>query len=555
VVVGTTIVYTPAPGYTGGPVTFTYTVTDVNGDSTTATVTVQVTPVNFPPVAFPQSLSTGSGISTAVTLSAVAGGLELSPTLTYAIAHPPAHGTLSGFDPVTGHVLYTPAPGYSGPDSFTFIVTDTTIASAPPRTSAPVTVRITVVPVNAPPVANPDADTVTAGGVLATGVGAGVLANDTDPDGNPLTASLMTGPAHGTLTFAPDGSFVYTPFPGFTGTDAFTYLADDGRGGTASATATITVTPPADPIVVTGAGAGGGPRVEVFDAPSGALKFSFFAYDPSYTGGVRVAVGDVNGDGIPDIITSTGPGGGPNIKVFSGKDLSLLASFFAFEPSFTGGATVAVGHFDGQPGADIVVGAGPGAGPRVQTFRIVDGQAVRLAGPLGSFFAFEPTFTGGVNVAAGNLDGGPTDDIVVGAASLGGPHVVVFDASANMIHSFFAFDAPQLGVTVAVADLNGDGKGEIITGPGTGGGPVAQVFDGTTAAPLAAFAAFDPTFRGGLTVAAVDWNGDGKADLLVGPGQETTSLLIVDGPTLDPVDLFDVFEFGFAGGVFVAGSA
>ncbi|MDB5308180.1 MAG: hypothetical protein JWO38_2382 [Gemmataceae bacterium] len=552
-VVGTTVVYTPDPGYAdtgGGPDTFSYTVTDVNGESSTAAVTVHVTPVNFPPVAAPQTVSTGVNLSTAIALTASPGGQEPVPILTYAIVTGPAHGTLTGFDPATGRATYTPAPGYSGPDGFTFTATDVTVGPAPPQTGAPAAVTIRVLA----PVATADTYTVAAGGTLSRGAAAGVLGNDTDPDGDPLTATLVTGPAHGTLALAPDGSFGYTPYPGFSGPDAFVYQAADARGGTATATVTIAVTPPTNPIIVTGAGAGGGPHVEVFDAQTGALMFSFFAYDPAYTGGVRVAVGDVNGDGAPDIITSTGPGGGPNIKVFSGKDLSLLASFFAFEPTFTGGATVAVGHFDGQPGAEIVVGAGPGAGPRVETFRIVAGRAVPLAGPLGSFFAFEPTFTGGVNVAAGNLTGGPTDEIVVGAASLGGPHVVVFDATGTQVESFFAFAAPELGVTVAVADLTGTGKAQIITGPGAGGGPVVQVFDGVSAAQLNAFPVYIPSFRGGVTVAAVDRNGDGKADLIVGPGQQATALQIFDGSTLSPVDQFDPFDPTFSGGVYVAGS-
>src|SRR5439155_27309125 len=158
-------------------------------------------------------------------------------------------------------------------------------------------------------------------------------------------------------------------------------------------------------IIVTGAGEGGGPHVEVFDAPTGTLKFSFFAYDPSFTGGVRVAAGDVNGDGAPDIITGAGVGGFPHVEVFSGKDLSLLASFFAFDQAFAGGVTVAAGDLDGDGVAEVVVGAGPGGGPHVRTFKIADGQAIPLAGPLGSFFAFEPTFSGGVNVAVGDFNG------------------------------------------------------------------------------------------------------------------------------------------------------
>src|SRR5262245_53887496 len=80
--------------------------------------------------------------------------------------------------------------------------------------------------------------------------------------------------------------------------------------------------------VVMAPGAGSPPIVRVLHADG--TQISFFAYDPAFMGGVRVALGDVNGDGIPDIITGAGPGGGPHVEVFSGKDLSMLASFLAY---------------------------------------------------------------------------------------------------------------------------------------------------------------------------------------------------------------------------------
>jgi hypothetical protein len=101
---------------------------------------------------------------------------------------------------------------------------------------------VTIVAVNDPPVAVDDSyvtDQDTALVVPAPGV----LANDEDPDGSsgPLTAALDTGPANGTLMLNTDGSFVYTPAPGFHGVDTFTYRAADGPRQSAPATVTITV--------------------------------------------------------------------------------------------------------------------------------------------------------------------------------------------------------------------------------------------------------------------------------------------------------------------------
>jgi hypothetical protein len=92
---------------------------------------------------------------------------------------------------------------------------------------------------------------------------------------------------------------------------------------------------------VTGADAGGGPDVRIFDAQTGALLHEFFAYDPRFLGGVRVAVGDVNGDGVPDIITAPGPGGGRDVLIFDGRTFTLMGEILAYDPMFTGGVYVA----------------------------------------------------------------------------------------------------------------------------------------------------------------------------------------------------------------------
>jgi hypothetical protein len=100
----------------------------------------------------------------------------------------------------------------------------------------------------------------------------------------------------------------------------------------------------------------------------------FFAYDFLFAGGVNVAVGDVDGNGVGDIITGAGPGGGPHVKVFRGDSGLEYSSFFAYDIAFTGGVTVGAGDFGGDNGgtpggagsAEIVTGAGPGGGPHVK---------------------------------------------------------------------------------------------------------------------------------------------------------------------------------------------
>src|SRR4051812_46001849 len=89
---------------------------------------------------------------------------------------------------------------------------------------------------------------------------------------------------------------------------------------------------PAAGVFAAGADAGGGPDVRAFDATTGQLTRDFFAYDPGFRGGVRVAVADINGDGTPDIITAPGPGGGPHVRVFDGANGKPVREFFAYDP-------------------------------------------------------------------------------------------------------------------------------------------------------------------------------------------------------------------------------
>ena len=134
----------------------------------------------------------------------------------------------------SGSFTYTPDAGFVGTDSFTYWATDGLAHSDL------ATVTITVNPVDQPPVAQDDS--------FATGqdtplmvAAPGVLANDSDPDGDALTAVLATGPADGSVTLGPDGSFLYIPVSGFSGTDGFTYRANDGTLDSSLATVTITV--------------------------------------------------------------------------------------------------------------------------------------------------------------------------------------------------------------------------------------------------------------------------------------------------------------------------
>ena len=237
--------YTPAPDYYG-PDSFTYKANDGQADSNIATVTLTVNPVNDAPVANDDTFGTNEDTALTVPAPGVLGNdtdAEYSP-LTAALVTGPAHGTLTLN--ANGSFTYAPAANYNGPDSFTYKAYDGALYSGV------ATVALTVNPVNDAPVAVGDSY-ITNEDTALTVAAPGVLGNDTDMDGNPLTAHLVDTPNHGTLTLNANGSFTYTPAPDYAGPDSFTYQANDGEADSNVATVSLTVVSVNDAPVCTAA--------------------------------------------------------------------------------------------------------------------------------------------------------------------------------------------------------------------------------------------------------------------------------------------------------------
>jgi len=225
------VTYTPSAGY-AGPDSFTFTVTNTGGlTSPTATVTLNVAAAA--PTANAQTVSVSHDTAKAITLT---GSDPNAPaqTLTFAIGTNPAHGTLSGFNAATGAVTYTPNAGSSGPDSFTFTVTNTSgLTSA----AATVTLNVAAAPATAP---TANAQTVAVAHNTATGIT--LTGSDPNMPALALTFAIGANPTHGTLSGfnAATGAVTYTPSAGYSGADSFTFTVTNTASLTSSA-ATVTL--------------------------------------------------------------------------------------------------------------------------------------------------------------------------------------------------------------------------------------------------------------------------------------------------------------------------
>lgn len=297
--------------------------------------------------------------------------------------------------------------------------------------------------------------------------------------------------------------------------------------------------------------------------PSGPLMRPF----GDFTGSIRSASADVNGDGVPDLIAATGPGGGSVIRVMDGKTFGdLMTPFSAFEESFTGGVFIAAGDFTGDGKADIVVTPDQGGGGRTKVFDLSGGSPRSVA----DFFGIDDrNFRGGARAAAGDFNGDGRADLIVSAGFGGGPRVAVFDGTTlaavptRLFADRFVFESTlRNGSFVGAGDLNGDGFADLFTAAGPGGAPRLQVLSGAAllageTAVLANHFLGNSELRSGLRIAVKNLDGDSHADLVTGngPGSEEnvrihfgSELLAAPGPGL-AVNPF--FSSNFADGVWV----
>ncbi len=410
-----------------------------------------------------------NGVFTGPNVAALAGTVALSPDQSHFAQGIKFNGRAVSMQPVldpVGRVNFTDLDYAALKDiGWQLLSPGTVPAPAPTPVPAPV-----VVPV-VPPA--PAVESVTqVGGASAQLSAAGipvVVSGATDG-----TVQIYRADAAGALTLA---ASPFAPFPGF-------------GGAVRSATGDVTGDGVAD--IILGTGPGGGSRVRILDGKTYAdVVPQFSAFENGFSGGVYLAAGDFNGDGRAEVLVAPDQGGGPRVRVLAvaGGQVAPVADFFGIDdPNFRGGARLAVGDVNADGTPDLVVAAGFGGGPRVS---ILDGKSVLSGTPrhlTADFFAFEPGLRNGVYVSAGDLNADGAADLVFGAGPGGGPRVMSVSGQALVrtgpaaalaapLANAFVGDAGQRGgVRVAVKDAAGDGRAEVVAGSGSGG--QLQVLDG-----------------------------------------------------------------------------
>lgn len=277
-------------------------------------------------------------------------------------------------------------------------------------------------------------------------------------------------------------------------------------------------------MILAGLGSGTYPKVRILEPDTYALRKEFIAFRTTNRYGTHVDAGDLDNDGIAEVIVGTGPGSQAAFRVFR-DDGTKLATIYPFGIKSYAGVTIAVADVNGDGRDEIVAGAASrSAAVRVFSFDMLTNQATEIA----AIPKLSATYRSGYNVAAGDLDLDGRAEIIIGRRANGsGYRVFSYNDTPTLVQDMSLVAYPRTfasGVQVATGDINGDGRGDVLVVPGRGYYSSVRAY--TDSGDLIGFfKPFSTSFYGGAVLTTYDVNDDGVDEILASPFSRAQPIL------------------------------
>lgn len=295
--------------------------------------------------------------------------------------------------------------------------------------------------------------------------------------------------------------------------------------------------------IIIGEGVKAVPQVYVYSA-DGKLLSRFLAYQEEFDGGVRVAAGDLDGDGLDEIITAPKASGGPHVRIFTGEGRPIFTpGFFVFDKEDRRGIFISTIDLEGDGAREIITGSGGG---RKHEVRIYDRFGTLLT-------EFQPENIldedSGILAVGFDLDGTGREVIGIAPDKREAAQVYVYKSGGAFLTHFSPYGQNvKVGAHLSSFDLDNDGDDELITAPSIFGGPHIRFFNGFGIPQVSSgFFAFEEEFRGGIYAGAGDIDGDKISEIVA--MQENLPESKDTAPKSIEVDLSEqamrVYEYGF----------